>query len=75
VLWDHHPLSIYARAEKTIIDGAVYYDAAQMDAQLKAQQEEKEQLIQQMIQFKSETGGTQPPKSMQKRLFYCETLD
>lgn len=26
VLWSHNPLSIYAKAEKTIIDGAVYFD-------------------------------------------------
>ena len=75
VVWDNHPLSIYAKAEKTIIDGIVYYDAAQLDATIQAQQKEKEQLIQQMIQFKSETGGTQPPRNMQKRLFHCETMD
>ena len=26
VLWSDHPLSIYARAEKTIVDGTVYFD-------------------------------------------------
>ncbi len=26
VLWDHHPLSVYARAEKVWIDGAVLFD-------------------------------------------------
>src|SRR6202012_1627669 len=26
VLWSDNPLSIYARAEKTIVDGIVYYD-------------------------------------------------
>lgn len=26
VLWSDHPLSIYAKAEKTIIDGTVYFD-------------------------------------------------
>ena len=75
VLWDNHPLSIYAKAEKTIIEGIVYYDAAQLGTTVETQQKEKEQLIQQMIQFKSETGGTQPPRNMQKRLFHCETMD
>ena len=75
VVWDNHPLSIYAKAEKTIVDGIVYYDAAQLNATIQMQQKEKEQLIQQMIQFKSETGGSQPPRNMQKRLFHCETMD
>jgi imidazolonepropionase-like amidohydrolase len=26
VLWNNNPLSIYAKAEKTIIEGVVYYD-------------------------------------------------
>ena len=33
VLWSANPLSIYAVCEMTIIDGAVYYDAAQKEAQ------------------------------------------
>ena len=26
VLWTDHPMSIYAKAEKTLIEGAVYFD-------------------------------------------------
>jgi adenine deaminase len=26
VVWSDHPLSIYAKSEKTIVDGIVYYD-------------------------------------------------
>jgi adenine deaminase len=26
VIWNHHPLSIYAVAQKSIIDGTVYFD-------------------------------------------------
>ncbi|MGJ8664517.1 MAG: amidohydrolase family protein, partial [Marinicella sp.] len=29
VLWSDNPLSIYAKAEKTMVDGVVYYDRAQ----------------------------------------------
>lgn len=35
VLWSDHPLSIYAKAEKTIVDGTVYFDR-EKDAQMRA---------------------------------------
>jgi len=75
VLWSDHPMSIYAVAEKTMIDGVFYYEANKVAEQLHAIETEKEALIQQMIQFGKETGGTQMPKTTSKRLFYCETLD
>ncbi len=36
VLWSHNPLTIYAVAEKTIVDGIVYFDR-ERDAQLRKQ--------------------------------------
>jgi len=45
VLWTGHPLSVYSRASKTIIDGTVYFDE-ETDAQLKKQvDEERNRLI------------------------------
>ncbi len=36
VLWTDHPLSIYARASKTMVDGTIYFDEA-VDARTKEQ--------------------------------------
>jgi len=48
VLWTDNPLSIYARAEKTIVDGIVYFDR-QKDAEIRKQQTaERNRLIQKM---------------------------
>jgi imidazolonepropionase-like amidohydrolase len=48
VLWSDNPLSIYARAEKTIVDGIVYFDR-QKDAEIRKQQTaERNRLIQKM---------------------------
>jgi imidazolonepropionase-like amidohydrolase len=33
VLWNNNPLSIYAKAEKTIIEGVVYYDVEKIKLQ------------------------------------------
>jgi imidazolonepropionase-like amidohydrolase len=49
VLWSHNPLSIYARAEKTLVDGILYYDQ-QKDQQMRnAAEEERLKLIDKII--------------------------
>ncbi len=49
VLWTHHPLSVYAQAKQTWIDGIRYYDQDR-DAQVAAQVvAEKQQLMQKVL--------------------------
>ena len=36
VLWTDYPLSVYARANKTMVDGTIYFDE-EKDAQLKTE--------------------------------------
>jgi len=75
VLWSDHPLSIYAKAEKTIIEGVVYYDADTVAEQLQAMETEKQQIISQMLMAKEKGAATQAPPKGAKREFTCETLD
>ncbi len=49
VLWSDNPLSIYARAEKTIVDGIVYYDLDH-DAQMRKYiASERNRLVQKLV--------------------------
>ena len=48
VLWNENPLSIYARSEKTIVDGIVYFDREKDEMQRKSQTTERSRLIQKM---------------------------
>lgn len=75
VLWSDHPLSIYAKAEKTLIEGVVYYDSALVNDQLQAIESEKRLLISQMLMAKENGAETQAPPKGAKRAFTCETLD
>ena len=75
VLWNTHPMSIYAIAEKTMIEGAIYYDYDKVPAQLDAIAAEKRSLMHQMIAEKKKGTPTQSPKSSVKRELHCETLD
>ncbi|MGC4102152.1 amidohydrolase family protein [Ferruginibacter sp.] len=58
VLWSDNPLSIYAKAEKTIVDGTVYFDI-EKDAELRKRNiAEKARLIQKLAAAKKAAGGT-----------------
>ncbi len=49
VLWSDNPLSVYARAKMTLVDGIVYFDEAK-DAEMKQQiDEERNRIIQKIL--------------------------
>ena len=75
VLWNDHPMSIYAVAEKTMIEGIFYYDLDRATAQIEIIQQERNQLIQQMVEAKNGGAPTQKAPKKQAREFHCETLD
>ncbi len=52
VLWTDNPLSIYAKAEKTLVDGIIYFDRATDLAQQQAIATEKMRLVQKIISAK-----------------------
>lgn len=61
VIWNDHPLSIYARAEKTIVDGIVYFDR-EKDADMQAMvAKERSRLIQKMVSAKNGGERTNRP--------------
>ena len=75
VLWSDHPLSIYAKAEKTIIEGVTYFDLARDIQMREAIKKEKSELINLMLQEKNKGLKTQPVKKKEKVLLHCDTID
>ena len=75
VLWTDHPLSIYAKAEKTIIEGAVYFDLEKDKAMRKSIAAEKNKLSALLLKAKNSGLKTQPAKKKEKQHFECETLE
>ncbi|MCB0635819.1 MAG: amidohydrolase family protein, partial [Lewinella sp.] len=73
VLWDDHPLSIYARAEKTFVDGICFYDM-ETDATRRASlAEERNQLIQKMLAAKAGGESTRRPRGRRTEHYHCDT--
>ncbi|WP_158798701.1 amidohydrolase family protein [Pedobacter sp. L105] len=75
VIWSDNPLSIYAKAEKTFVDGVLYWDIDK-DAQLRVtQQSEKARLAQKMIESKTKGAQTQRATKRAPRIYNCESLE
>ncbi len=75
VLWSDNPLSIYAKAEKTMVDGIVYFDR-EKDAQMRKQQTtERNRLIQKMNGEKRAGGPMAPPTPSYSILMNCGDHD
>jgi len=73
VLWSDHPLSVYAKAEKTIIEGATYFDSEKDKQQREAIKKERNQLINLMLKEKAEGEKTQKPKQDKKEAMHCDS--
>jgi len=71
VLWSDHPLSIYAKAEKTLVDGIVYFDR-ERDLQLRKNiAQERNRLIQKMTAEKKAGATVSPFKPSTQTVLGC----
>ena len=75
VLWSDHPLSVYAKAEKTMIEGTTYFDLETDKAKRKAIASERNELMKMMLDEKAGGGKTTPPKRKENRNLECETIN
>ncbi|WP_296620849.1 amidohydrolase family protein [Marivirga sp.] len=73
VLWSAEPLSIYAKAEKTIIEGAVFFDREEQEENLDAIQAERARLVAKMQGEKSKGKSTQKAMPKSQIIYHCET--
>ncbi len=74
VLWSDHPLSIYAKAEKTIIDGKVYFDIEKDQAMRETIAKERIRLINKMRDDKKSGKPTRKPSPKYHHLWHCEDI-
>jgi adenine deaminase len=68
VLWSDNPLSIYAIAEKTLVDGIIYYDRSADDLLQENMRKERNRIITKMIAEKN--GGAATIPVLEKNINY-----
>ncbi|NNM23224.1 MAG: amidohydrolase family protein, partial [Flavobacteriaceae bacterium] len=75
VLWNDHPLSVYTKAEKTMIDGIFYFDLESDLAKRSAIKQERAKLMKLMADEKDGGKKKRPPTKKDKIHFECETIN
>jgi imidazolonepropionase-like amidohydrolase len=73
VLWSEHPLSIYAKAEYTLVDGIIYYSMSQDQENQAYIQSERTRLINKMLGAKTAGAATQQPAQIEDELLHCDS--
>ncbi|PBQ30822.1 amidohydrolase [Sphingobacteriaceae bacterium] len=75
VLWTDNPLSIYAKVDKTLVDGQIYFDREE-DAKLREYVRlEKARLVAKLLVEKNKGTKVVKPQPKQQRLYHCNTLE
>ena len=74
VLWSANPLSIYAKAEKTFVDGILYFDRENDEKLRQELAIERERIIQKMIAAKNVGAPTMGVKFKKDHLWDCEEI-
>jgi imidazolonepropionase-like amidohydrolase len=73
VLWNNNPLSIYAKAEMTFVEGAKFFDLQEDLKKRDDLRKERERLIQKMIQAKKNGEATQAiQKPTRRGAYHCD---
>ncbi|MBP7478118.1 MAG: amidohydrolase family protein, partial [Chitinophagales bacterium] len=74
VLWNEHPLSVYASAEMTFVDGIKFFDKKEDLVLRDGIRAERNRIIQKLISLKKSGEKTQPYISTPKRFYHCDTV-
>ncbi|UOG72907.1 amidohydrolase family protein [Hymenobacter tibetensis] len=73
VLWSTHPLSIYAHAERTFVDGRQFFDIESDKVARQEMERERLRIIQKMLAAKKGGAPTQTPTAKATGHFHCDT--
>jgi imidazolonepropionase-like amidohydrolase len=74
VLWSGNPLSIYSKAEKTFVDGIIYFDLERDNLLKEEINAERTRLINKMIQAKKDGEKVQKPEMKKQLFWHCDTM-
>lgn len=74
VVWSDNPLSVYAKAEKTFVDGILYFDRDRDVELRKRNNNERLRLIKKMMEAKANGEKTVKPVKKSNKQYHCETI-
>ncbi len=74
VLWNAHPMSVYAMAEKTWVDGTLYFDRAEMRERQARARRERNRLAQAMLTDKKAGKPVRPMEAKAGEQWHCDAI-
>ncbi len=74
VLWSDNPLSVYANAEMTFVDGIKFFDRNEDKKVREEIKKERARLIQKSLNAKDKGAPTQGVKKWQRHLYHCDDI-
>ncbi|MBR9997866.1 MAG: amidohydrolase family protein [Cyclobacteriaceae bacterium] len=74
VLWSDNPLSIYAKAEKTMVDGIFYYETEKDAERREWIRKERARLVEKMGEAKIKGEKTQKAKKKYRHMWQCNDV-
>lgn len=75
VLWSDHPMSIYAKADVTLIDGQIYFDRTEDRKLREVMKTERARIISKMLSEKQKGGKVVKYQAREQRLYHCNTIE
>jgi imidazolonepropionase-like amidohydrolase len=75
VLWNNHPLSVYAKSDMTLIDGIAYFDRVENQKLNNYIKSERARIVSKLLNAKQSGAKTQKFTSKEQRLYHCNTLN
>ncbi len=75
VVWSDNPLSIYAQAEHTFVDGIRFYNKEEDLQKRAAIKSERTRLVQKLIQAKKDGKPTQKVEKKEEHLYHCDHIE
>ncbi len=75
VIWNDHPLSVYAKAMKTFVDGKLYFDRDDMELRKVRDEIERNRIAEEMAKAAENGESTKKPKRKMERYYHCDTKE
>ncbi len=74
VVWSDHPLSVYAKAEMTFVDGIKFFDRKEDERLQDEVETERNRLVQKLLAVKKDGGNTQRPSGRGRgHHYHCDS--
>jgi urease alpha subunit len=75
VLWTDNPLSVYAKVDKTMVDGQIYFDREEDAKHQEYIKTERARIIGKMLNEKQKGGRTVKHQPKPHKLYHCNTIE